>query len=174
MGRKCKIMIIKESLECLYRLRNKSTNNMITQRLEMLIECKKHEKDGISKEDLCRLVGCCGQSVVKWREAYAKGGIEMLTSHQRKPNRQPILNEQERKSLEAKLRDADNPCIGYAELVDWVEDNLGKKMKYITLYCYARRNFGTKIKTPRKSHAKKDASAAEDFKKKDSGSNTTR
>ena len=166
MGRNCKKLTIKESLDDLYKLRNKSSNNMITKRLEMLIECKKHEEDGISKEDLSRLVGCCGQSVIDWRKAYEKGGIELLMKHNRKPNRQPILNEEERKSLEAKLMDADNPCIGYVELVDWVEANIGKRMKYITLYCYAKRNFGTKIKVPRKSHVKKDAAAADDFKKK--------
>ena len=172
MGRHCKQMVIKESLEDLYKLRNKSANNMITKRLEMLIECKKHEKDGISKEDLCRLVGCCGQSVVDWRAAYVKGGIEQLMSHNRKSNRQPILNEHESKLLKEKLNDADNPCTGYVELVDWVEANLAKKMKYITLYCYSKRNFGTKIKSPRKSHIKKDAAAAENFQKKNSGKNT--
>ena len=171
MGRHCKQMVIKESLVDLYKLKNKSANNMITKRLEMLIECKKHEKDGISQEDLCRLVGCSGQSVVDWRDAYAKGGIKQLMSHNRKPNRQPILNEHENKLLEEKLNDADNPCIGYAELVDWVETNLAKKMQYITLYCYSSRNFGTKIKSPRKSHINKDATAAEDFQK-NSGKNT--
>jgi hypothetical protein len=50
-------------------------------------------------------------------------------------------------------------------LQQWIETEFNKKLKYITVYKYAKRNFNTKIKVARKSHVKKDIEAGESFKK---------
>lgn len=174
MGRKCLVFSIKESLEDLRKMVKKAPSNLIANRLKLLIECKKREKEGVSKEELKRLTGFCGESVTQWRRMYIEGGIEKLISHNRKPNHKPLLTKPEQDALEGKLSDPENPCIGYVELLDWLEKQTGKRLKYSTLYAFARRRYHTKLKKARKSHVKKDAQAAEDFKKKTSGSSTTR
>ncbi|NQX99662.1 MAG: hypothetical protein HRT70_00730 [Flavobacteriaceae bacterium] len=54
---------------------------------------------------------------------------------------------------------------GYKELLIWVEQQLGKTVKYNSLMVFCRNQFGTKIKVARKSHIKKDDKAVEAFKK---------
>ena len=64
-----------------------------------------------------------------------------------------------------KLNDPKNGIRGYTELLEWVKEELGKDMKYITLVKYTERHFGSKIKVTRKSHVKKDEEAVDTFKK---------
>ena len=63
-----------------------------------------------------------------------------------------------------KLNDPKNGIRGYSELLEWVKEELGKDMKYITLVKYTEFHFGSKIKVARKSHVKKDEEAVASFK----------
>ena len=56
---------------------------LISKRLLMLIEIKKHEKTGISKRELSRITGINHNSIVKWRKLYNVSGIEPLLKHGR-------------------------------------------------------------------------------------------
>ena len=58
-----------------------------------------------------------------------------------------------------------NGLRGYTELLNWIEQEFGKDVKYNTLLKYCIRKFGSKVKVARKSHVKKDDQAAEAFKK---------
>jgi hypothetical protein len=58
-----------------------------------------------------------------------------------------------------------NEISGYTKLLEWVQSELNKEMKYITLLKYVQRKFKTKIKVARKSHIKKDKKAVDTFKK---------
>jgi transposase len=51
------------------------------------------------------------------------------------------------------------------ELKRWIEEQFNKEVKYNTLLKYSIKNFGSKVKTARKSHVKKDEQAVESFKK---------
>ena len=50
-------------------------------------------------------------------------------------------------------------------MLQWVNKELGKPIKYKALYAYVKRHFGTKIKVARKSHIKKDPKAVDLLKK---------
>jgi len=63
------------------------------------------------------------------------------------------------------LSNPTNGIRGYRELLEWVEKEFSKKIKYTTLFEYVKRHFGTKIKVARKSHIKKDKLAVEALKK---------
>ncbi|MFT5601590.1 MAG: transposase, partial [Flavobacteriales bacterium] len=54
---------------------------------------------------------------------------------------------------------------GYNDAVLWIKQEFGYDLKYHTVRAFMIRNFGTKLKTPRKSHYKKDEVAFEAFKK---------
>lgn len=105
-------------------------------------------------------------SITKWRKMYEEEGIESLLKDGRVGGFKPsVVTKEEHKRLKALLNDQNNGIVGYAELLKWVQTELQKEMKYITLVKYVQRHFGTKIKTARKSHVKKDEEAVAAFKK---------
>ena len=69
------------------------------------------------------------------------------------------------KEIEDKLNDSSAPLQGYNDAVLWIKQEFGYDLKYHTVRAFMIRNFGTKLKTPRKSHYKKDEVAFEAFKK---------
>ena len=54
---------------------------------------------------------------------------------------------------------------GYNNAVLWIQQEFGYEIKYHTVRSFMIRNFGSKLKTPRKSHYKKDEVAFDTFKK---------
>lgn len=138
--------------------------------MAVLIQIKKHEKDGISKRDLSALTGVNHNSIVKWRKMYESAGIAPLPAHGRIGFKKSVVSKEEHKQIEKKLSNPTNGIRGYVELLDWVKKELKKDMKYITLVKYVNRHFGAKIKVARKSHVKKDKEAVEAFKKTSVGS----
>jgi transposase len=159
-----KIIQVKESLPELRRL-HKKASNLIAPRIRMLIELKKHEEQGISKRELADLIGVNHNSIQTWRTIYVQGGITYLCSHRKKGFRPSVFTKDEHKVIEEKLNDPFNGLRGYKELLNWIEQEFGKDIKYNTLLKYCIRNFGSSVKVARKSHVKKDPQAVEAFKK---------
>ncbi|MBQ6275337.1 MAG: hypothetical protein IJK62_01365 [Bacteroidales bacterium] len=137
MPRRCKKLIIKEELDTLLDLLQKyESNNMIYKRIKLIIVCKKHETEGISKEELHRRTGFSGQSIINWQRMYEQGGIELLITHGRKSNRESIFTGSEQKRIIEKYS---NDHISISGLRNWVLKNLGKDVKYITLYKFIQK-----------------------------------
>ena len=158
-------IIVKETTSELRALQRKN-GELIGKRLLMLIEIKKHEKTGISKRDLSAITGFNHNSIVKWRKQYNKDGIKPLLTHGRIGGfKKSVVSQEEHTKIEKKLKDPNNGIRGYTELLEWVNKELSKDMKYITLLKYTERHFGSKIKVARKSHVKKDDWAVDSFKK---------
>lgn len=65
---------VKESITELRSLQRKN-GELISKRLQVLIEIKRHEKTGISKRELSALTGANHNSIVKWRTIYNSHGI---------------------------------------------------------------------------------------------------
>jgi transposase len=158
------VFTIRESIPEIKKL-IKSYEPFLAQRLKVLFECKKNEETGISLRDLAKHTGYCQASVHSWRSLYINGGLDMLLTHERKCNKPTSFSPHEHDMLNDKLRNSENGLIGYKELQRWIESEMGKVVKYKTVYSYTRKNFGTKIKVARKSHVKKDNDAVEVFKK---------
>ena len=159
-----KQIIIKESLAQLRKLQ-KDSIPMIATRIRVLIEFKKNEQTGISKRVVAGTVGVNHNSVQAWRALYEKAGIEALLNHDRKEGRPSSITADEHKLIEKKLHDPKNGLRGYVELLNWVEAEFNKTIKYNTLLKYSMRHFGSKVKVARKSHVKKDEEAVITFKK---------
>lgn len=144
----------------------RTSGPLISKRLLMLIEIKRHEKTGISKRELSRITGINHNSIVKWRNLYKLSGIEPLLKHGRVGGfKKSVLTKEEHQKIAIKLNDPKNGIRGYTELLEWVNNQFSKDIKYITLVKYAERHFGSKIKVARKSHIKKDDEAVATFKK---------
>jgi transposase len=159
-----KQIIVTEKLSELKTLLKKASP-LIGPRLRVLIEIKKHEKTGISKRELARLVGVDPNSVQTWRTLYAQGGLSALQKHKKTGFKPSVFTPLEHLAIEKKLKDPANGLRGYSELLTWVEHEFKKQIKYNTLLKYSMRNFGSKIKVARKSHIKKDEQAVSAFKK---------
>lgn len=156
---------IKETIPELRKLQ-RTSGELIGKRLFMLIEIKKHEKTGISKRELSRITGINHNSIVKWRKLYNLSGIEPLLKHGRVGGfKKSVVSKEEHNKIAMKLNDPKNGIRGYTELLEWVNKELSKDIKYITLVKYTERHFGSKIKVARKSHVKKDEEAVATFKK---------
>jgi transposase len=159
-----KPLIIKETLVQLRKLQ-KDNIPMIAMRIRALIEFKKNELTGISKRAVADIIGVNHNSIQNWRTVYEKGGIEALLQHNRKEGRPSSITLEEHKIIEKKLHDPKNGLRGYVELLNWIETEFKKTIKYNTLLKYSIRHFGSKVKVARKSHVKKDATAVITFKK---------
>jgi hypothetical protein len=156
---------VKQTIQELRRLQ-RTNGELIAKRLLMLIEIKKHEKTGISKRALSRITGINHNGIVKWRKLYNLSGIEPLLKHGRVGGfKKSVISKEEHRKIEMKLNDPKSGIRGYTELLEWVNKELSKDIKYITLVKYTERHFGSKIKVARKSHVKKDQEAVATFKK---------
>ena len=143
----------------------KRASPLIAPRIRMLIEIKKTESTGISKISLASLVGVDPNSVQTWRTLYLNKGIEGILMHKKTGFRPSVFTKDEHASIEKKLKDPKNGLRGYVELLDWIEKEFKKQIKYNTLLKYSIKNFGSKVKVARKSHIKKDEEAVSTFKK---------
>jgi transposase len=158
------VLEIKETIAALKKLQREHSP-LIAKRLTVLIELKRHEKTGISKRDLSDLTGINHNTVLKWRKLYMDNGIAPFLVHGRVGFKKSIVTEKEHNALSKILHNATNGIVGYTALLEWVKKELNKDMQYITLVKYVQRHFGTKIKTARKSHIKKDEAKVSAFKK---------
>ena len=159
-----KIIKIKESMSELKTLLKKASP-LIAPRIRTLIEIKKNESTGISKIALASLVGVDPNSVQTWRTLYLNKGVEALLKHKKTGFRPSVFTKDEHASIEKKLNDPKNGLRSYVELLDWIENEFKKEIKYNTLLKYSIKNFGSKVKVARKSHIKKDEEAVSTFKK---------
>ncbi|MEO6233230.1 MAG: hypothetical protein ABJB11_21300 [Ferruginibacter sp.] len=156
---------IKESISELRSLQ-RNHGELIKKRLQVLIEIKKAGESGISKRALSSITGVNHNSILKWRKMYQLDGIQSLLTHGRKGGYKPsVITSDAHTAIEKKLNDPKNGIRGYVELLDWVNTELLKDVKYITLVKYVERHFGSKIKVARKSHINKDMEKVEAFKK---------
>ncbi len=158
-----KEVIVKESIKELKRLQ-KVSKPLFIPRLRML-QVIKDSKKPLSKTALSKLVGVNHNSIQKWRSMYLEGGLEGLLAHKTTASAPFMFTKDERERIYNKLSDPKSGIRGYKELLIWVEQQLGKTVKYNSLMVFCRNQFGTKIKVARKSHIKKDDKAVEAFKK---------
>lgn len=159
-----KIITVKETLKELTALLKKASP-LIAPRIKTIIEIKKAKESGISRRALASIIGVDPNSIQTWRTSYINGGINAIITHNKKGFKSSVFTTQEHDAIEKKLKDPKNGLRGYVELLDWVEKEFDKQIKYNTLLKYSIKNFGSKVKVARKSHVNKDEEAVSTFKK---------
>jgi transposase len=154
---------IKEDLHELKALRNKEKNHRKKTRLQSLILTKENKFK--RREDLAAHLGIGFASLNRWTKVYKESGLDTMLEISSGGVRKHSVLEPIHDELKDKLHDSGNPLLGYWDAVLWIKDNFGLEVKYNTIRTYLIRNFKTKLKSPRKSHYKKDEQALEAFKK---------
>jgi len=162
MSRKCTI-IIKESDKQLKSLISKEGNYRIRQRIMCLVYTKESKFKG--QLELSNHLGIDYATIKRWLKQYREEGLESLLAFKTGGNRKSVINNTLHESLSEKLNNSSEPLLGYWDAVLWMKETHGIDVKYNTLRTYLIRHFKTKLKSPRKSHYKKDEQAIIAFKK---------
>jgi transposase len=154
---------IKESVEELKTFHRKEKNLKKKLRLLSLILTK--EDQFLRRVDLADYLGVNITTLNKWADKYRDSGMQGMLEMKSGGNRREVVPSSIYKEIEDKLNDSSAPLQGYNDAVLWIKQEFGYDLKYHTVRAFMIRNFGTKLKTPRKSHYKKDEVAFEAFKK---------
>ena len=154
---------IKEDLPYLKSLRNKEKNHRLKTRIQSLILTK--EKKFKKRTELATHLGIGIASLDRWTRVYKESGLNSMLTISNGGVRRNSVPEEVHNALEEKVHDSTDPFLGYWDAVLWVKSKYDIDLKYNTLRTYLIRNFKTKLKSPRKSHYKKDEQAIEAFKK---------
>jgi len=156
-------LIIEESLSTLKTLRKKEKNQKKKLRLLSLILTKENRFS--RRVDLAEYLGVNIDTLNTWTKKYKEHGLTGLLSINSGGKRRESIPQSIHKEIECKLNDSNHPLQGYTDAVSWVKQEFGYEIKYHTLRAFMIRNFGSKLKIPRKSHYKKDEVAIDTFKK---------
>lgn len=162
MGRPSKIEI-KETAEFLQKLYSKEKDHRIRARLKCLILTKNQRFS--SQYQLANHLSVDYATVKRWLKQYREEGLESLTQLNSGGKRKSVISEEVHQSLAQKVNDSNQPLLGYWDAVLWVKKKHNLDVKYNTLRTYLIRHFKTKLKSPRKSHYKKDDQAIQAFLK---------
>ena len=96
---------------------------------------------------------------------YKSVGIQDFIGIDKRNKKPAVITEQIHRLLDQKLSDEEDPLLGYADAHRWINEQAGIEITYHNLRYYLIRHFHSKIKTPRKSHIKKDIEAQAAFLK---------
>ena len=162
MGKRAEITIT-ESLEELNGQYKKHKDYRKRLRIMSLILTKEGKYK--SREELSDFLGVDPKTLYSWTMVYKEFGLEKMLVISNGGKRREVVPSRIHKDLEAKLNNSTDPLLSYTDAVEWVKQEFDIELKYNTLRMYLIRNFGSKLKTPRKSHYKKDDQATKVFKK---------
>ena len=152
---------INESLSELKKIRAKQRTLLKQKRIDCLIYLKGTKFK--TRQELATYLGIHIRTQERWLTKYKTGGISNLITDL--PNNRPskIITPEIHEALKSKVNNSNAPLLGYWEAQQWFEDEFGVKINYHWLRKYLITHFGTKLKSPRKSHYKKDKQAIEAF-----------
>lgn len=162
MGKKA-ILEISESLGDLKEIKSKQKSLKAERRIAALIHIRENKFE--TREALAESLGVHIRTLERWVNRYKEDSIEGLLSD--KPRNKPskIITSEIHEGLASRSSDPSNPFLGYWEARQWVLEEFGADINYHWLRAYMIKHFGTKVKSPRKSHVKKDSEAGEAFLK---------
>jgi transposase len=138
MGKKTKLDITESSSE-LKKLLLKQKTIKGEKRIKCLLEIKSIRFD--TRQDLADYLLVHIRTLERWVNDYRHGGLEQ------------------------RVNDPHNPFLGYWDAQIWIKQEYDVDVKYQRIREYLNQHFKTKLKTPRKSHYKKDEEAEKAFLK---------
>lgn len=157
------ILVIQESLSDLKNLQRKQRNIKSEKRVLCLILLK--EKKFKTQKELAKHLGVCRQSLVFWLTKYRRLGISGILIKPNREKKSKFITEEIHKGLEERVNSSEQAFLGYWDAQKWVNEKYDVEIKYHCLRKYMIKHFKTKLKSPRKSHYKKDAEKVKTFLK---------
>lgn len=118
-----------------------------------------------TRKELAEYLNINPRTQERWVLQYINHGIDGLLSDAPKNLRSRIITPEIHKGLEARVNSQTNPFLGYWDAQEWVFQECGVEVKYHLIRHYLIQHFKVKLKSPRKSHYKKDEHAEKAFLK---------
>jgi len=154
---------IEEGLPELHNLLKKQTSLSGEKRVKCLIYIK--EDKFPTRLQLAQYLGVHRRTIERWLAKYSEKGIHSMIKNQSKPKASQYITEEIHTGLASRVTSNSNPFLGYWDAQQWVKSEYGVDVNYHTLRYHLIKHFGTKPKSARKSHVKKDGQAIEAFLK---------
>lgn len=154
---------VKESLSELKKFQKQQRNIKSEKRILCLILLK--QKKFKTQSELADYLGVCRQTLVGWLTKYRKSGVSSIVIKPTRNKKSKIITPEIHQGLKKKLENSNNPLRGYWDAQSWVFAEFGVEVQYHWLRQYLIKHFNTKLKTPRKSHYKKEEQAIDTFLK---------
>ena len=154
---------VTEGLEELKKLRKKQSSIHKERRILWLIWMK--ENSSTNREETATSNGISLRTQERWIKKYLSFGVVGLLTDAPNQKKSKIFTTEIHEALAKRVHSSDHPFLGYWDAVDWVGKEYGVDVKYHWLRAYLIKHFKTKLKSPRKSHYKKDEQAVNAFLK---------
>lgn len=155
---------VKESFSELQSLLRKQDNPKNVLRLQSLIYIKENRFS--KRSELAKYLGYGVRSMELWLKDYKERGLPgLLIPIKEKQKRKRVISNDIHLGLSERLNDPKKGFLSYVDALIWVQENYDPSISYSTLRTYMIDFFGSKIKSPRKSHIKKSEEAKADFLK---------
>lgn len=162
MGKKVQLQI-GESIDYLKKLLVKQKTLKGEKRIKCLLNLKSGKFD--TRQELADYLGVHIRTLERWVTNYRGGGVEEMLLDKPKNKQSKIITAAIHEGLKQRVNDSHNPFLGYWDAQNWVQQEFGVEVKYQRIREYLIQHFKTKLKTPRKSHYKKDEEAETAFLK---------
>lgn len=162
MGKKA-VLNIKETVVELNNLLRKQKTLKKEKRLKSLLLVKTGKFE--TRQEVADYLSIHIRTLERWLNNYKEGGIEQMLTDKPKNKTSRIITAEIHEGLAKRVNDPNNPFLGYWDAQNWVNTEFGLDVKYHRIREYLIQHFKTKLKTPRKSHYKKDNEAEKAFLK---------
>lgn len=154
---------IKESITELKTLLGKKTSLTKEKRLKSLLLIKSGKFK--TRQQVADSVFVHIRTLERWLSNYKEGGIELMIADKPKNKGSKIITREMHNALSNRVHDPKKPFLGYWDAQNWIKEEFDVDVKYQRIREYLIQHFKTKLKTPRKSHYKKDDEAEKAFLK---------
>lgn len=157
--------IVKETIVELKKRKYKIDKLSVEKRLVWLLQFTQGESSKLSRKETAKKANISLRTQERWIDIYLKKGIDIFLAKPTRKKPSKIITKEIHKALEVRLTTSELHFLGYWDATDWVNQKFGVQIKYHWLRKYLIKHFKTKLKSPRKSHYKKDEQAIEAFLK---------
>ncbi len=147
-----RIPVIHESADDLKRLLTQERDPVKQQRLHALYLLASDQAR--FRSEVARLLGVDRNTVGRWLERYALGGLHALLALYVPPGKVPALPPAQVAQLQQALQQPQG-FGSYAEVRQWIQDTFGVTLTYTATHKLVRYKLGAKLKVARPSHIKK-------------------
>lgn len=156
-------IIITESFEELLSLKKSQKTYSSIQKVQLLEQLK--QDPTIARDLSSKQLGISLRTQERWIKRYVNSGINGLLAPRTSSKQSKVITEEIHQALKERLFSSKDCFLGYWDAHQWVVSTFSSNVSYHNLRAYMKKHFKTKLKSPRKSHYKKDEQAVEAFLK---------
>jgi transposase len=106
------------------------------------------------RNDVARLLGGSRNTVGRWLDRYAQGGLDALLELYVPAGKAPALAPDQEAQLRQRLQQPDG-FAGYGEAQQWIADTFGVELTYNATHKLVHYKLGAALKVARPAHQKK-------------------